>query len=90
MRVKHAKINAKSDENTSKNSRFSLLWPLSNRTFRIHLSPRNPAFFRHQPLARRLSGSSRTNRRIFAVLQPQVSRDFIENKVGIKKTSSIT
>ena len=36
------------------------------------MSPHNPAFSRHQPHFRRLSGSSLTVRRVFVVLQTHV------------------
>ena len=70
MRSNHAEIRAKCVENTSQNGCFAYEWTLSNRTFRIHLSPRNPTFSRHRPLFRRSSPSSRTILRNCGVPQP--------------------
>jgi hypothetical protein len=60
-------------KNTSTNGRFADLWTLSNRTFRIHPPPPNPAFSLHQHLSRRSSLSSRRIRTIRSVPQPQIS-----------------
>lgn len=73
MRSNHAEIRAKCVENTSQNGCFAYEWTLSNRTFRIHPPPPNPAFSLHQHLSRRSSLSSRRIRTIRSVPQPQIS-----------------